>query len=144
MTEACEAAGWLRILDQAVDDPVECDAGSQYGLVDQRVLLGRYVAVFALVNRLCEPDPAGMEMDHPVGRSAGDDPVIIGWKALRFLQCLLASAGASVPIRVFRRFSIECLDDRFGFDGHFVFRAVGVIDQFFEVSQGETGARHIA
>src|SRR4051812_28144374 len=78
----------------------------------------------------------------PVGRGgAGDDAVEIFGEALRLLETLLATGGASVPIGELGGRAVVGCDDGFRLESHFMFGAVCVVGELFRVVESEAAAR---
>ena len=127
-----------RIVDEPVLQPVDCVARVDGCFRDERQLRGRndWRAVF-VVRR----DPRREESERlpnaVVRRIAGDDPVVVFGKALRFGQRFVPAARAAVEVRVLGKSTGMIADDQSGGFSRHMQRAPRPVDQLFRMTLRE-------
>src|SRR5438094_1828289 len=85
--------------------------------------------------------PLGTQLDLIVRRSTCDDPIEIGWIALRFQEALPAAGGAAGPVGKARPTpAVMRRDDGLRLHRHLMDRSVREVNDLLRVTYGEVGA----
>ncbi len=131
------AAG--RIIDQPVFQSIDRVAGIKHRLVDHGVL-GRWNISGGILKAYVR-QPQRPRVPPEGCRIAGDDAVELVRIAIGLQKPFSAAARASIPVGVSRVATIKGAENRLCLDGHFMFRAVGEIDELFRMPQHKGAAR---
>src|SRR5258708_40250229 len=83
------------------------------------------------------PKVAGHEVGPIIGGRAGDDAVVIRWGFLGFLEPLLSSRRAAVPVPPRWGPAVKGLGNRFALRRRFVNCAVRELGQLFGMTEGK-------
>src|SRR6266700_594835 len=113
------AVTWSAVRQLLLSNPVHCSAAGS-----QLQARGRGM------HRFIVPQDRRVHVGAVVGGVAAQYAVVVVGEALRFHECLLASGGTAVEIRIARGCAVVSLHDLLGYRGHKMGGAITPIGPF--------------
>ena len=128
----------LRVFDETVLHPILGVAGVQNDAMNHGVLCGRNVCGWVFESLRRKPECPGIAAN--VGWIAGHNAVELVGISISLKEPFTSAAGAAVPVGVAWIAAIEGFDEGLGFNGHFMFGAIGEVNELLRVPQDKAGA----
>src|ERR1700722_9738253 len=131
------ALGW--IVNHAVFHAVARVARSHYRGFDGSIFIRWNISGRIHLGGLQIPSEGSNDVGERSRRSARDEPVEIGWIALRLHQGLTSTVGTTAEVRMLDLLAIERVHDGLGFLGGLMNGAVAEVDDLFGVAERPAG-----